>query len=545
MRFLFLSIVLSALPAYAQEKIVESIDVRVVNVDVVVVDRAGKPVSGLTSRDFEIFEDKRSQPITNFYEVRDGAPAAAAGTTGTATTPPELPPRTFILFIETRAIHPVLRRHVAGELAKFVDTQLQPADRASVISWNNALEIEAPLTSDRAVLHAALERVANTGTPASTKSDFHRVQQQCTRNLQLAQSGRMPMRMAYENCIGDAGIEAQRLTMSSRLILNALDVAMATVAGMQGRKVLVMAGADLPVRPGLDMYQWANALFAPHMRGFDAAIQRPLDEEKTQREYLEKLGRSANAHGVTLYMLSVLMPTDTTNASSSTGIIDAGGDFMRSGNTEVSHDTLARVTGGSAEPLSRIDQLFDTLSSDLGAYYSLGYRPSGDAKGHRPITVRVKNRSYTVRARQTYAPKSSDDQIVDRVVANIFTPARENEWAVQLRTGAPQLVEKGKYSVPIEILVPPTLTLLPQGEQLAGGFTVVVAVGNEQGALSTTFRHPNTIRIKAGEEAGFRREPLSFTATLTVKEGENLLSVGVVDQISNVTGFARATVIAK
>ncbi len=545
MRPCLVALVFAVLPLFAQERLVESIEVRVVNVDVVVTDRNGNPVTGLTAKDFEVLEEKRPQTITNFYEVRGGSPASIETAPSDAPPPPAPRPRSFILFVENRAMHPVLRRDVAAELKKFVDTQMRSGDRASVISWNLALSIDAPLTTDKAVIHAALDKVAETGTPASTKSEFARVQQRCAANLEMARSGRMLMRMAYEDCIGDARIEAQRLTTFSRMLLNALDVAMATVAGVEGKKVLVMAGTELPVRPGLDMFQWANGLFGPYMRGFDAAIQRPVDEEKTQREMLETLGRSANAHGVTLYLLSVLMPTDTMSATSATGFVDNGGELLRSSNTEVSHETLAKLTGGTAEPMSRINHMFATIDRDLGSYYSLGYRPSADAKGDRNLIVRAKNRAYTVRARQTYAPKSSDDQMTDRVVANIFTPASDDGWKVELRTGTPQLVEKGRYSVPIEITAPPTVTLLPQGTELAGGFTVFVAVGNPQGALSTTFKQPNAIRIKGAEEPAFRREPLVFTATLTVKEGENLLSVGVVDQVSNAVGFARGRVVGK
>ena len=60
----------------------ESIEVRVVNVDVVVADRDGKPVTGLTKDDFEIFEDKKPQVITNFYEVRGGVPAETGAENG-------------------------------------------------------------------------------------------------------------------------------------------------------------------------------------------------------------------------------------------------------------------------------------------------------------------------------------------------------------------------------------------------------------------------------------------------------------------------------
>lgn len=532
--------VMAVLPLAAQEKLVETIEVRVVNVDVVVTDRDGKPVSGLTRNDFEILEERRAQTITHFYEVRGGAPVETAKA---ADAPPVLHPRSFILFIDNRSMHPVLLRRVGAELTRLVDTQMKPGDRATVASWTDSLTIHTPLTGDKDALRAAIETVSKSGSAASTSSESQRVQQQCTRSLNHALTGRMLMRMAYEECIADARIEAQRLTTLSRLILNAVNVVMTTVAGVDGKKVLVMAGTELPVRPGHDIYQWANTQFGRYMTGFDAAIQQPRDEEQAQRDMLKQLARSANAQGVTLYMLSVLMPTDTYGAKSATGT-DGAGDFLRAINTDVSHETLAKLTGGAALPLAGVEKMLDTLRSDLDSYYSLGYQPAGDVKGERAITVRAKNRAYTVRARQTYAQKSLDEQAADRVVANIYTPARENEWPVQVRTGEPRVLDKGVWSVPIEIVAPATLTLLPQGNELAGGFTVFVAVGNSQGMLSTTFRQPNGIRIKNEEEAGFRNEPLVFTATLTVREGENLISVGLLDQVANTMGFARTTVTA-
>ena len=544
MRPFLVFLALAVLPLQAQERLVESIEVRVVNVDVVVTDREGNPVTGLTKNDFEILEDKRPQTITNFYEVRGGSPLQPAAQTADAPPPPPAQPRNFILFVDNSAMHPVLRRHVTAELKKFVDTRLRPEDFATVVSWTNRLSIDAPLTNDKAQLHAALDQIAASGTPGSVKSAFQAVQQHCRRHLNFAASGRMPVRVAYEECIADARIEAQRVALYSRAVLNAVDLAMATVAGVEGRKIVVMAGSELPVWPGVDLYNWANAIFNRYMTGLDAALKQPQAEMREQREVLHELGRSANAHGATLYLLSVLMPADNFTPASDTGISDDGGDFARAGNTEEAHELLARLTGGAAAPMAGIGRFFDTIARDLDSYYSLGYRPSGDVRGDRPITVRAKNRNHVVRARQSYAPKSADDQMNDRVIANIFTPARENEWKVQMRTGTPRLVERGRWAVDLEVRATPTVTLIPQGDELAGGFKVFVAVGNPQGALSTTFRQPNGIRIKASEEKSFRAEPLVFTATLTVSEGENLISVGFVDQISQVMGFARGTVTA-
>lgn len=514
----------------------ESIEVRVVSVDVVVTDKDGKPVTGLTKDDFEIFEDKRPQVVTNFFEVRDGESSEA----GSAPAPPR--PRSFILFVDSRVMHPLLRREITTKLSGFVDTALGPNDQAAVVTWDGTLHILSGPTSDKAAIHEAIDAV--TGTPLSAKSDFARFQEDCTRVLNLGKSGRMSFKAAYEECIGGARIETQRLSTYSRNMLSAVELAMSTVAGVEGRKVLVMAGTDLPAWPGQEMFQWASSQFRPYLRGFDAPTAQPSTKyREQQREALARIARSANASGVTLYPISALMPVDVNALQVSSGITDEGSGFLRSGNTDAAHDLLARMTGGTSAPVSRIDALLETVQRDLGSYYSLGYRPGSDRLGDRPIVARTKNRAYTVRARQSYAPRSSDDQMRDRVVANIYTPARDNEWKAQLRIGELRQVGKGRYSLPIEIVAPPNVTLLPrEGSKLAGGFVVYIAVGDSRGALSPMFRQPNAIEITQAEEAGFRRTPLSFTAALTLREGENLISVGLLDQVGGTTGFARTTV---
>jgi len=80
------AIAFALLAGAAQAQMSEVIEVHVANVDVVVLDKAGKPITGLTMDDFQLFENGKPQPLTNFYEMRsqtlttpsEGAPAAAA-----------------------------------------------------------------------------------------------------------------------------------------------------------------------------------------------------------------------------------------------------------------------------------------------------------------------------------------------------------------------------------------------------------------------------------------------------------------------------------
>src|SRR5438270_12151954 len=112
-RLIIASLIAFTAAASLAQQAAESIEVRVVNVDVVVRDRAGKPVTGLTKNDFQIFENGQPREITNLYEVR--APAAAATpaakppvaeATPPTATPVEMRPRNIIMFIDNYSLPP-------------------------------------------------------------------------------------------------------------------------------------------------------------------------------------------------------------------------------------------------------------------------------------------------------------------------------------------------------------------------------------------------------------------------------------------------------
>ncbi len=525
-----------AAPLSAQ-KLSESIEVHVVNVDVVVTDRTGKHITGLTQDDFEIFEDQRPQKITNLYEVR--ADAATPAATAQEVPPKETQQRRFVFFIDNDSLHPMVRDQAVESIKKFIEQQFRPGDEASVVSWNNGIQILQELTSDKAALNKAVDRARGLSSPTSISSDLGRVQQHCIR---VADQPR-----GYEDCINEVRVAAMKATLTSRRMTNAMRLAITTMAGMEGKKVLVLASTRLPERPGYDMYIWANQLFTPRMRGFDVAMARPMEETRNQKEVLDELARTANAHGVTLYLLNAAVLTNPMPIENLRGPIpmDGGSDLDRE-NTDAAFQMLAEKTGGVAVrgPLN-FDDALATVARDLDSYYSLGYRPSNYVRGDRSITVKARNREYIVRARQGYALKSFDDQMSDQVVANIFAPRRSSNWNISARTGKPQR-DGRNFKVPVEVVMPSTVMLLPKGEdRLAGGFTVYIAVGSPQGAVSTVSRSPQPVGMKRTDEAEFRKEPMVFSAVLTVAPGENFLSIGVVDQVSNTTGFARTKIVVQ
>ncbi|HUP44910.1 MAG TPA: VWA domain-containing protein [Thermoanaerobaculia bacterium] len=530
-----------ALPTAAQERLTETIEVRVVNIDAVVTGRDGNRVTGLTAADFEVVDDGQTQQITNFLEIRGGEPVGA-GDPGTAAPAPAS--RRFVFFVDGYSIHPSNRDLYVRALRDFVEKQLQPGDLASIVSWNTELFILAPLTSDRGVLRAAIDKVARAGSGAGARTDLSRVQRACTQSVDRAMNGSILFIHAYEECINIAKGETMVTALSSRRLLNAMELAMTTIAGAEGKKYFVLAGARLPRSPGIEIYQWVNQLFIPHLRGFDAPIRRP-DQDDEQLEFLERVARVANAHGVTLYTIAATISSDLLGTHYESAVDDLGADQANQANTFDAFEKLSSLTGGfSVHRPSDFGQALESIARESESYYSLGYRPRQPGSGDRPITIRMKSRDYTVRARRSHALKTADDLMTDKVVANIFRPVAAGAWRPVVATAA--VARDGKtFKVPFEVTIPPRLTLLPAGNELAGGYTVYVAVGTQQGAISTVFRQPQPLRIAAAEEKAFRKQPLLFGATLTVRPGESILSIGVVDHVSGEQAFTRTTIAAR
>src|SRR5579859_3415979 len=147
---------LFAFPAFPQGKLVETIEVRVANIDVVVRDSHGNPVNGLTKADFQLFENKVEQTITNLYEVR----RADADAASQAEIPLEVRQRRILIFVDSASMPPTRKANVLASLQKFVDQQMRPEDQAMLVSWRLGLDIITPFTNDKAELKRGIDRLS-------------------------------------------------------------------------------------------------------------------------------------------------------------------------------------------------------------------------------------------------------------------------------------------------------------------------------------------------------------------------------------------------
>lgn len=137
-----------------EEDEVVRVETELVEVPVVVTDRAGKPVLNLKQNNFLVYEDGKTQEVSDFSAT--SAPFEVALLLDTSGS--------------TRADLTLIQRAAQS----FIDS-LRPGDRVSIISFKTAVEgnrnvaaadLVSPLTDDRATLRSALERVSTSnGTP--------------------------------------------------------------------------------------------------------------------------------------------------------------------------------------------------------------------------------------------------------------------------------------------------------------------------------------------------------------------------------------------
>ncbi|HYN22421.1 MAG TPA: hypothetical protein VE078_15780, partial [Thermoanaerobaculia bacterium] len=139
----------TAIPSSAQQAPVvsepfgEVIDVRVVNVEVVVTDRDGKRVEGLQAADFHLKVDGKEVPVDFFTEIRERQTVAAqeqgtAAKTATASLSPGEPVGTnYLVFVDDYFSTPP-RRNEALMALKNDLSRLGPKDRMAVVSFDGA-----------------------------------------------------------------------------------------------------------------------------------------------------------------------------------------------------------------------------------------------------------------------------------------------------------------------------------------------------------------------------------------------------------------------
>lgn len=534
-------------------RLVETIDVKVINVDVVVTDKKGNTVTGLKKEDFEVYENSVPKTISNFYEVQgsrarnvvaeatEAAPAPAA----TPEPAPVLRPedseklkRRIIFYVDNLSMAPFNRNRVFQQMKEFAQQVMRPGDEAMIATFNRSMKIRVPFTRDAKQIQQTLDIIAGeTALGGQNRSERKQTED------------RIRDARTYEEAVQTARSYASSVEHDLRQSVSSINGLMTTLAGVEGKKVLVLTSEGFPMQPGREMFYFVDEMSKEKewsVTGSSLLEGMNFDSANL----IQSVAKTANANDITMYTIHAAGMTGGTEMSAeySTSTPFAV-SFAASSNTTESMQLMAEMTGGLASvQTNNFSAAFEKISRDLEAYYSLGYRAGTErVDRQRYLRVRAKNKNYIVRARQTFVEKSTFAEMSDRVVANLLYRTKANDLKIAVRMRTPRAAEGGLFQVGLEIQIPmESLTLMPQGEtSFAGGFDVYIAVANKDGDMSDVSRKQHQIQVTPEEMKRVGGKYYTYSLDLLMEKGLNKISVGVVDQISNVSGFAREQIIAQ
>lgn len=524
-----------------------SVETSILELDVVVTDKKGVPVSGLGPADFEVRIGKRPVEITNFYERRTAPaslPAAPTAPEGVDLPAPEAEPpaaadrprRHFILFIDRLDLPEKWKSEgTFGPLKNLLREGLESDDDAMIVTWNRSVKTVLPFTSDLEMLERVLDReeALSRRLPGEAMAIERLASDEAWFRSLPAEANSSVQPLRY---MGAAGAYAEMKSKAT-----ALRALLATLGGLPGRKVLVFASHRFSERAGLEFVLNFRATFP------DASA--PVNEFNA-RSLIDSVVEAANANGVTLYPL---YPAGRDNDASlgvsaamspsmypqiNSPVVGAAADMIV--NNEVGAlDTLAERTGGlRAVGAREIGELVPRVLRDLDFSYSLGVAaPLGKPGRDVTVDVKVKDERLVVRSRRSVVAKSREMQIRDRVLSNLFLPDLASGIGISLEKTSLS-TKKSRTTLWLPIRIPIAALHLVSSKAGQGGvFSVFVAAASTDGSFSDVTRQRRPFEIPSAGLAKAKAGHFTYEVPVVLGSPEARVSIGVFDEIGNDAGF--------
>jgi VWFA-related protein len=390
-------------------------------------------------------------------------------------------------------------------------------------------------TDDPAVISAALDGLAKTSPLGAAAAHDRR---QLLSEIEQAQSVDDPnkppvaLQMAQQTYQG-IGVYAQSQFEVIRTTLGALGQFVDSLAGLPGRKAVLLVSGGLSQRPAEDIYQlWQNkfASFASQV----GATHLDSFRNDTTRLFAEMVER-ANASRATFYTITA--PEDLSGRSAE----NAGDPYWSQDQAAVAAvnqtqplQGLAAGTGGLAA-VDTPQNLFDRMRGDLDAYYSLGYVPvhRKDGKKHQ-LAVKLHDRNLVVRARESYRERTGLQTTATRTLSALLLGEDVNPFDVSFAVEGESKDKKGKYQVTLLVKLPMAkLVLLPHGDAHEGRLRVFVGARDNEGRVSDINEIAVPIRVPNDQILTVMGQNAATRITLLLREGEHRLAIGVRDELGN------------
>ena len=543
---MFLLMLAAIVPAGAEDSVFgEAVDVRVVNLEVVVEER-GERVRGLTPDDFVLEVDGQVMPIQFFTEVADGTAVqsiAAADAGGAAPKSGEQVPTSYLVFIDEFFTEPVDRdRTVRGMIDEL--SLLQATDQMAVVAFDGqSVDMLADWSSNADALATTLQRAMDRPTHG-LKWRLEERTYETNRLRRLREESRLyrpgqrintPLRDSLNPLAAGLSVEerqfASRIEDATEHASRSAAAALRGFAQPEGRKVLILLSGGWPseaarwVVPDLDRRFERNGLLQGN-------------------RLLDPLTETANLLGYSIY--AVDMPgIDAITVDAGTATVNESNSIrevsrQREQEEEFGLIELAERTGGKALLDGARETAFSRVVDDTRTYYWLGFSPTWQENDSRhKVKVRVARKGPKVRARSSFLDLSESTRISMLTESALLFRGAPDAYPLTATFGPSERRRFGKREVPLTVDIPVNeVTFLPTAEGFTSELELRVAVVDEHGNRAEIPVVPityETERLPEGQEVA------TYETRVLLRKKEHNVVVSLYDRLSGKLHSTRLT----
>lgn len=511
------------------------VDVNIVNVDVTVTDRHGKPVMDLTRNDFEIFEDGKLVKLTNFSVIEKALMRDTAGpaSSNAAVAPPERVRRKIILLVDNNFIGNIERNAALRAFEKQLNTVYAGDYDWAVAAIGHSLQIVQPFTNQRPLIDAAVARIEHMPTYTGEHDIDRSILSDRTRK-------QLDMQTDSYDFSQTVRFQSREQTFQSIASLQNTARAVAELARAhtadEGKKYMILLTGGMEDNTAFSAYQKEN----------DQAM-RAMQMEKAK--IVDAISQEANAANFTIHIVNARTrgmqapQHDVENASS--GIDMSSPNFFQRGggndpidvtNVDSLPLSIALSTGGLYLPSADVGHSFGVIDAQTSNFYSLGYSPdhNGDRQYHH-IKVKVKRSGVNVANRVGYYDLTSDDRLEQMLHARMTFDVPTGVLPVQVKLGLPRTAQQ-KIVVPLTAVLPiARVTMLPRDGGFVGRVHIYISIFDHNGQIVGFHHQLQEVSLsKAQYEAA--ADPFRYSLNVRLQKGEFTLAITLRDDLSNEMG---------
>lgn len=491
------------------------IDVRIVNLEVVVTDRQGNRVIGLAPDDFVLRVDGQEKPIEFFSEIAGGL-AREVATSGTRAVPGtpgvevgKVVGTNYLVFIDD--FFPIKRdRNVVLESIARDLGNLRPEDRMAIVAFDGRrLDMLTSWTGSTTQLERALRQAR--GRPALGLQ----------RRIELARV-RASQGNGFDSVLPNVGLllgqeeraYTELLSDQTERMVEAAAASVRSFAAPDGRKVMMLLSGGWPFDPT----QIASS-------NSDVPVLEILGNRGDRA--FKPLADMANLFGYTLYPVDVpgLQYSGPTVDSNAGGLPNSLASVQRGRRADgtvgadpgpvapgfptsnvtanlvsqssvdplsIEHELqagigiLARRTGGRVLLNSNRKRALEAVAQDTRSYYWLGFNADRqrDDREHK-IEIEVRDPRLKVRTRKSFLDLSRQQEANAMVEGSLLFGSGLSSGVLPVKLGEIRRLGRRFVEVPLTVAIPvEMITLLAQGDGSVAALELRIAAMDEKGNQS-------------------------------------------------------------